>query len=60
MSKVTREHRSTSKTGAAMGLLACVIATLFTFSSDALSQNLRFDELVPDGEDLSVYGDEIT
>ena len=55
-----QKQASLARSSLKLALASCVLMIFFTGIAASHAQNLRFDELAPDGEDLSVYGDDIT
>ena len=60
MKKPIQKPALQARTSPKLAPSLCVLMVFFLGISISYAQNLRFDELAPDGEDLSVYGDDIT
>ncbi|MDA8671471.1 DUF4159 domain-containing protein [Gammaproteobacteria bacterium] len=60
MKKPNQKPALQARTSPKLAPSLCVLMVFFLGISISYAQNLRFDELAPDGEDLSVYGDDIT
>ena len=60
MREPNQKQASLARSSTKLALASCVLMIFFTGIATSHAQNLRFDELAPDGEDLSIYGDDIT